>query len=394
MSKGNEEAIKRALESGRSHDDIAADLADDGLLNNSHLLGSTERLIESNGETQDVIEKATETAQKLQKLLTAIIPILVLIAGSGLELGGIIDVTPVGDDEDDEGWMWEDNSHEDKQWGCTDPAASNYEEWANEDDHSCDYHENERLLDIQNHELSLVGENELKIEFGLLVEGDFCCDDIELIWEIEVNGFYDDGLRRVTLHSYDEEGYIDLEQYWPDMGEGNYHARVEVRWMNDMWDEETTNGVVIEEEEEPPRRGCTDDTAENYDDEAEEDDGSCTYPEPEPCEPEYYDYYVSYGDANNTTIQFTYDVDISCDETQQVQVQFLAYVNGSGHGEAPYNFTMDDFNTTYQDWDSRTSILGNFTNGSYDLYAYLINDDGQMIKESIWRNVHLKMRDE
>ena len=74
MSNGNEEAIKRALESGRSHEDIAKDLADDGLLNNSHLLGSTERLIESNGETQDVIERATETAQKLQKLLTTIIP--------------------------------------------------------------------------------------------------------------------------------------------------------------------------------------------------------------------------------------------------------------------------------------------------------------------------------
>ena len=397
MSDGNEEAIKRALESGRDPEDIAKDLADDGLLNNSHLLGSTERLIESNGETQDVIERATETAQKLQKLLTAIIPILVLIAGSGLELGGVIDVTPVGDDEDDSGWMWEDDHQypDPVRYGCTDYDAENYDEYAEEDDGTCYYEqEDERHLDIQNHELSLVGDNELKVEFSLEMQGDFCCDDIELVWEIEVNGYYDDGLRRVTLHSYDEEGYIDFEQYWPDMGEGNYHARVEVRWMNDMWDEETTNGVVIEEEEVPPRRGCTDDTAENYDDEAEEDDGSCTYPEPEPCEPEYYDYYVSYGDANNTTIKFTYDVDISCDETQGVTVQFLAYVNGSGHGEAPYNYTIDEFNTTYNDWDSRTVMLGNFTNGSYDIYAYLINEHGDMMKESKWFNVELKARDE
>ena len=315
MSDGNEEAIKRALESGRSHEDIAKDLADDGLLNNSHLLGSTERLIESNGETQDVIERATETAQKLQKLLTAIIPILVLIAGSGLEMGGIIDITPAGGGDDD--WAWEDDEYnypEPVRYGCTDYDAENYDEYAEEDDGTCEYEEE--------------------------------------VW----------GCTNDAASNYD-----------PDA---------------------THDDGSCEPAPQPPRRGCTDDTAENYDDEAEEDDGSCTYPEPEPCEPEYYDYYVSYGDANNTTIEFTYDVDISCDETQGVTVQFLAYVNGSGHGEAPYNYTIDEFNTTYQDWDSRTVMLGNFTNGSYDIYAYLINEHGDMMKESKWFNVQLKARDE
>ncbi len=109
----------------------------------------------------------------------------------------------------------------------------------------------EGTLDIQNHHLSIVGENELKAEFDLLVEGDFCCDDIQIEWEIEVNGYYDDGLRRVTQHSYDEEGYIKLEQYWNDMPDANYHARIEIQWMGEMWDEETTNGVTIEAEPEP-----------------------------------------------------------------------------------------------------------------------------------------------
>jgi len=317
MSNGNEEAIKRALESGRDPEDIAKDLADDGLLNNSHLLGSTERLIESNGETQDVIERATETAQKLQKLLTAIIPILVLIAGSGLELGGVIDVTPAGGGDDD--WMWEDDTEypEPVRWGCMDSNANNYDEYAEEDDGTCEYE--------------------------------------EMVW----------GCTNDAASNYDPEATDDDGSCEP-----------------------------APEPEPEPVEGCTDENAENYNDEAEEDDGSCTYPEPEPCEPEYYDYYVSYGDANNTTIQFTYDVDISCDETQGVTVQFLAYVNGSGHGEAPYNYTIDEFNTTYNDWDSRTVMLGNFTNGSYDIYAYLINEHGDMMKESKWFNVELKARDE
>ena len=160
-------------------------------------------------------------------------------------------------------------------------------------------------MDIQNHELSLVGNNELKVEFGLMVEGNFCCDDIEITWEIEVNGFYDDGLKRITLHSYDESGYIDLEQYWSDMGEGNYHARIEVKWMNDMWDEETTNGINIENEDPQPIYGCTDSEANNYQSEAEEDDGSCTY-DPEPV------YGCTDNSANNYNPEATED-DNTCE---------------------------------------------------------------------------------
>ena len=111
--------------------------------------------------------------------------------------------------------------------------------------------EDEKELDIQNHQLSLVGDNELKAEFNLLVEGDFCCEDIEIVWEVQMNGYYDDGLKRFTQHSYDEEGYIQLEQYWNDMADGNYHVRIEVKSMDEMWDEETTNGVTIEAEPEP-----------------------------------------------------------------------------------------------------------------------------------------------
>tara|TARA_B100000683_G_scaffold264088_1_gene293184 strand:+ start:6244 stop:8520 length:2277 start_codon:yes stop_codon:yes gene_type:complete len=108
----------------------------------------------------------------------------------------------------------------------------------------------EKELDIQNHQISLVGDNELKVEFNLLVQGDFCCEDVQIEWEIGVDGYYDDGLRRVTSHSYDEKGYIQLEEYWPDMADANYHARIEVQWQNQMWDEETTDGITVDTEPE------------------------------------------------------------------------------------------------------------------------------------------------
>ena len=392
--KGNEEAIKRALESGRSHDDIAADLADDGLLNNSHLLGSTERLIESNGETQDVIERATETAQKLQKLLTAIIPILVLIAGSGLELGGVIDVTPAGEGDD---WMWEDDDTyypDPVRYGCTDPGANNYDETAEADDGSCRFppQNHEPHVDITQMESSLTPDGDMKMEMFLVVDGYFE-EDIGLWWAVTHDGEQRPELDRHTEENPSDTGHV--EEYWHELEDGEWVVRIRAYYPEgELMDDETFPAIILQNDEPEPVEGCTDEEAENYDEEAEEDDGSCTYPEPEPCEPEYYDAYVSYTDNNTTGIQFTYDVDISCNEEQEVTVQFLAYVNGSGHGEAPYNYTTDTYNTTYQDWDSRTVFLSDFENGSYDIYAYLINEDGQMIKEFKWFDVEMKARDE
>ena len=287
----HEKARVVAEATGRSEKDVLADLQDDGIVNLSNeekpkdlvqqlteaaeLMNVVKKLNKDmsgngvlngkNNKTEvvvdttldgDLVDRAIESAQRkaenIKKLIITFAPVILLLTGGGMEAFGVINMFESedemnNDDDYDPGF--------DVYWGCTDWDADNYDENATDDDGTCYYDngpdppDSEQQLDIQNHHLSLVGDNELKVEFGLLVEGDFCCDDIELAWEIEVNGFYDDGLRRVTYHSYDEEGYIDLEQYWPDMGEGNYHARVEVKWMNEMWDEETTDGIAIEGEE-------------------------------------------------------------------------------------------------------------------------------------------------
>lgn len=241
-----ENADEIAELTGRTKSDVIADLLDDGKLNNSNAIK----------ENTSAIDRATEMAGKTHKLLTALIPILILLSTSGLELTGIIDLTPVSDEEDEEGWIWE-----------------------------------------------------------------------------------------------DEEGNEYDDMIW----------------------------------------GCTNDAAENYDPEANVDDGSCI-PYEEDCEPFYYDNYTVYVN-NQTEIQFNYDVDINCDEEQEVEVQFLVYKTNSTNGDMPENYSIDIWNVYNGDVEYRNMTLGNFTTGYYDVYAYLINDDGEMIKELIWSNIELLARD-
>ena len=125
-----ENADEIALLTGRDKADVIADLLDDGKLNNSNAMK----------ENTTALDRATNAAKATHKLLIAVIPILLLVATSGLELGGIIDLTPAGADDP----FWEDdpNNPEPKHeiyWGCMDSYAENYDSMANEDDGSCHY---------------------------------------------------------------------------------------------------------------------------------------------------------------------------------------------------------------------------------------------------------------
>jgi len=236
---GNAEEIAKLT--GRSKAEVIEDLLDDGKLNNSNAIK----------ENTSAIDRATEMANKTHKLLTALIPILLLISTSGLELTGIIDLTPAGNGDDDE-WFWEDEEYE-PYWGCTDYDADNYDEYATDDD------------------------------------------------------------------------------------------------------------------------------------------GSCEYEPEEQCEPLFYDYYLDR--IANTSLEFTYDVDVNCNEEQEVEVQFLAY-DTNGTYEMPYNYSIDIWNVYNGDAEYRNMTLGSFTNGTYDIYVYLLNQNDEMIDEIIWYNIELKARTE
>ena len=227
---------------GRSEEDVLADLMDDGKLNESNkekrdlvselkeaaeLINTVQainkevsdnKVLNGNGNSTnveidttlegDIVDRAIESVQRkaenIKKILILISPLFLILGGGSLEMFGITNM--VGDDEPDD---YDDTYYE--VWGCTDYDADNYDEYANMDDGTCYYP-----------------------TYG-------CTND--------------------AAPNYNPDATVDDGSCEPDQP--------------------------------PPRPGCTDSEAENYDDEAQEDDGSCTYEEPEPI------YGCTDSEANN-----------------------------------------------------------------------------------------------
>ena len=352
-----EDALKRADElaelTGRTKKDIIADLLDDGQLNYS--AGDDAKV------KKDILDLANEQAIKIKKLLTTLIPIMILVAGTGAEGLGIVDMTKWGEESvwDDENPPPYEEPDAPKVWGCTDPAASNYEDWANEDDDSCDYEE--------------------PTIWG-------CTDDMALNYNYDATD--DDG-----GCEYDEP---ELIEGCTDDGATNYNSEAEQDDGSCEYEPEPCNdgdsdGVCDDDEIE----GCTNSTATNYNSSATDDDGSCTYPPPEECDPVLYSAYSFYQN-NNTTVTIAFDIDCTnAGVSENVSVQWLAWNNGSNHSnsEGPANWTTADYTIQGEEWDEYNLSLSNFTNGSYDLYLYIMWGDGMANDDYIerkWFNIIIK----
>ena len=122
---------------GRCEEDVLADLLDDGKANLTAGADAIEK---------HFLDKATEQAEKFKKLLTSLIPIIVLLGAIGAEGIGLLDMTSWGN----ESMFDEENS----LWGCMDDTALNYDEDATHDgpeDESCEY-------DHEDHEGSTCGD--------------------------------------------------------------------------------------------------------------------------------------------------------------------------------------------------------------------------------------------
>lgn len=247
---------------GRDFEDVIADLADDGLLNNSNkesdadlitqlkeaaeLMSAVQEInkevaentVLNGGDNKtevsvdttlegDIVDRAIASVNRkvveLKKIALIIAPVFLLVSGGSLEALGVINMFGADEGEDDE---WDEPIYI-EYWGCTDWEAMNFDEYANMDDGSCEYH------------------------------------------------VY--GCMNPAAENYDEYATLDDGSCEP-----------EKQPVRGCMDSEAENYDPEAEEDDgscyyPPEpiKGCTDPEAENFDNEAEEDDGSCEYP-PEP----------------------------------------------------------------------------------------------------------------
>ena len=107
---------------------------------------------------------------------------------------------------------------------------------------------NEQSIDITNIDSSLTPDGDLKLEFEIQLQGNFNNNDPEIILRLWLDDEEQHDLERVIFHSYGEDyGYI--EQYWSDLENGEWLAKVFAEWEGELFDEETFETVIIEDDD-------------------------------------------------------------------------------------------------------------------------------------------------
>ena len=347
MVEQDDEMIERARvlaeATGRDLDDVLADLADDGILNESNKEGKdlitelkeaaalmevvkdinkevSENSVLNGGNNKtevavdttlegDIVDRAIASAHRkvveLKKIALILAPVFLLVSGGSLEALGIINMFGGDEDEDDE---WDEPIYI-EYWGCTDWQAINYDEYANMDDGSCEY-------DV----------------YG-------CTND--------------------AASNYDPMATIDDGSCEPEPVYGCMDEEAE------NYDPDATEDDNSCEYPPEPIEGCTDSDAENYDPEAENDDGSCEYEEEsniDDCTVEIHNHYRGHAnnDASSDTMIVAFKVvPNGCDDfLLDVRIELFQ------HGEAP-NYTQEyqlpgdsehDIETDFEDMPPGTWI--------------------------------------
>ena len=350
-----EDALRRAAEyaelTGRNKADVIADLLDDGQLNYSAGQDTEPK--------KDLLDIAQEKAEKLKKLMTTLIPILVLLGGVGAEGIGLLDMTSWGNES-----MFDE---EDGLWGCMDDTALNYNEDATRDgpeDESCQYEVEPSCVPSWLYEDESHSEGQdIFIVFSFYDDHD-CETEIDghFIIEIYSNGSKSDD-------AFVNVGYftdsVDVTYDFTDLDPGTYITEISLHEVScetgacehaDEWTIEQNPSFNIEVQ------GCTDDTATNYEPNATEDDGSCEYPPPR-CEITLYDILL---ETNNSSAYIQYDLDCGSDDNAEgfnVSVQFwntIANTTDTVNYSIGFHYIQGDVA------DVQELFLHNITSNTYD----------------------------
>ena len=329
------EEIQRKAEivadaTGRKVEDVVVDLLDDGEANFS-----------AGSDSKDMFDVAQEKAEKVKALIITLMPIIALLGAGGLEGFGIVDVTGWGEDS-----VWDEDAPQDEPhyppvvvWGCTDPAAENFNNMAIQDDGSC-WYEDECEWDWQWSDTSHVNQSEKTISVEMEFHDIETCDD-------EMHGYFEiilvDENDQEINHEHRPEPFQNhfwVQHEFTDLNPHTY--QVEVSYYEDSgshWTSPHTPVFNIPQDEP---------------EEEEEVD----------CAPYLYDGTVIYDNASNE-IEAQYDIDTDCDE-----IQIIVYLDVG-------KYSNNRTNLTYAGWsEANHTIVGqqgnvdsvnfnNVTNGTY-----------------------------
>ena len=340
MPNPEDELVARAKvlaeATGRDFEDVIADLADDGILNESNkttdadlitqlkeaaeLMSAVQEInkevaentVLNGGDNKtevsvdttlegDIVDRAIASVNRkvveLKKIALIIAPVFLLVSGGSLEALGVINMFGADEEEEDE---WDEPYIE--YWGCTDWDAMNYDEYANMDDGSCEYH---------------------------------------------VYGCTNDAAPNYDEYATMDDGSCEPE-YQPVYGCMDSEA--------ENYDPEATEDDGSCYYPPDPIEGCTDPDADNYNNEAEQDDGSCEYsPDPDDCTVEIHNHYRGHlnNDASSDTMivgfkvvpndcdDFTLDVSIELFQ-QGEPPAYVEHYSLAGDSEHDISHTFDD----------------------------------------------------
>ena len=380
-----EDALRRADElaelTGRTKKDVVADLLDDGQLNYS---------AGEDANKSDLLDVAQEKAEKLKSLIITMIPIIALVlGGGGLEMLGATDFTGLGGSggEDDEPWTQPPPA---PVWGCTDPSADNYDEWADTDDGSCEY-EPEPVYGCTNDAAPNYDPDATEDDGSCECadgDADGVCD------QDEVDGCTDEEAENYDDEATDDDGSCTYPEPEPEP-EQDCSAEVHNHYRGHAQDDAEQDAIVVafrvvpddcdeldleirvdlfQQGYGPNYTWNTWESGENehqvehvfdgvdpghwipkikvlHDDEvlADVNFWSIEVEEPEPtqqnCSFTFYEAYGSWSD-NNTNLSVIWDLDSDCEDEQPIEVDIVVKQNGTMVASH-----YIDYNTTYTDID-------------------------------------------